>query len=215
MAEFTPLPTDYVDDILSSSNTRRKYQQTDNPDGTKSFTDVTEYDQEGTDFGALDVNRTNKAINDLYANRIVSLDDLDLVTETGFFVDALAVKELLPKKLDKSLYAFRDFYDIILFETIKTGNLIYLNVELLFTGQDPGFLENNLYSANVDTNTDESIYPDSLYSLNIVSSDAGYTHAVSGMALISGKGKIEYSFPSKPNRYIFINGVYRIKGSGE
>ena len=67
----------------------------------------------------------------------------------------------------------------------------------------------------MDANTDESIYPDSLYSLNIVSSDAGYTHAVSGMAIISGKGKIEYSFPSKPNRYIFINGVYRIKGSGE
>lgn len=94
MAEFTPLPTDYVDDILSSSNTRRKYQQTDNSDGTKSFADVTEYDQEGTDFGAVDVNRTNKAINDLYANRIVSLDDLDLVTETGFFVDALVVKDI-------------------------------------------------------------------------------------------------------------------------
>lgn len=94
MAEFTPLPTDYVDDILSSSNTRRKYQQTDNFDGTKSFTDVTEYKQEGTDFGAVDVNRTNKAINDLYKNRIVSLDNLDLVTETGFFVDALVVKNI-------------------------------------------------------------------------------------------------------------------------
>lgn len=215
MAEFTPLPTDYVDDILSSSNTRRKYQQTDNPDGTKSFTDATEYDQEGTDFGAVDVNRTNKAINDLYKNRIVSLDDLDLVTETGFFVDALAVKKMLPEKIDASLYAFRDFYDIMEFETVKAGGLIFFNAELFFKGQDSGFLENNLYTANLDENTDESIYPDSFHVLNAVSADIGYTHAVNGIAFITGNGKIQYSFPSKPQRYIFINGVYRIKGLGE
>lgn len=94
MAEFTPLPTNYVDDILASSNTRRKYQQTDNSDGTKSFTDVTVYSQEGTNFGANDINKTNDAINKIYSQRILTLDELALVTETGFFVDAQAVAEL-------------------------------------------------------------------------------------------------------------------------
>lgn len=95
MAEFTPLATNYKDDILASSNTRRKYQQTDNSDGTKSFTDVTSYKQTGSPFGAADINKTNKAINDIYANRILDTEDLELVTETGFFVDALVVKAIL------------------------------------------------------------------------------------------------------------------------
>ena len=40
----------------------------------------------------IDVER--KRINDVYTNKFVSLDDVALVTEEGFFVDALAVKEL-------------------------------------------------------------------------------------------------------------------------
>lgn len=40
----------------------------------------------------IDVER--KRINDVYSNKLVTLDEIDLVTEEGFFVDALAVKEL-------------------------------------------------------------------------------------------------------------------------
>ena len=40
----------------------------------------------------IDVER--KRINNVYANKLVTLDEIDLVTEEGFFVDALAVKEL-------------------------------------------------------------------------------------------------------------------------
>lgn len=43
----------------------------------------------------IDVER--KKINDVYANKLVTLDEIDLVTEEGFFVDALAVKELNSK----------------------------------------------------------------------------------------------------------------------
>lgn len=63
------LKTNYVDDKLDSSkNQLRKYQQIQNDDGTVSFIDVTEYKTTGTSFGALDVNNTNKAVNQLNAD---------------------------------------------------------------------------------------------------------------------------------------------------
>lgn len=88
------LPVNFKDDILASSNPKRKYQQTFNTDGSVSLEDVTQYKQKGSEFGASQVNQTNGAINDIYDDRIVDLDALDLVTEPGFFVDALAVSEL-------------------------------------------------------------------------------------------------------------------------
>lgn len=60
------LKTNYVDDVLDTTkNQLRKYQQTQNDDGTVSFVDVTEYTQVGTSFGAKDINDTNAAINDV------------------------------------------------------------------------------------------------------------------------------------------------------
>ena len=43
----------------------------------------------------IDVER--KRIDNVYSNKLVTLDEIDLVTEEGFFVDALAVKELNSK----------------------------------------------------------------------------------------------------------------------
>lgn len=57
------LKTDYKDDVYSGE---RKYQETQNADGTVSFNDVTEYTQEGDVYGSEDVNATNKAVNELY-----------------------------------------------------------------------------------------------------------------------------------------------------
>mgnify|MGYP003304172697 CR=1 FL=1 len=60
------LKTDYKDDILDTSvNTKRKYRQIDNEDGTFSLEDETEYTQEGDSFGATDINKTNEAVNKL------------------------------------------------------------------------------------------------------------------------------------------------------
>lgn len=59
------LPTDYVNDVLSSSmNGRRKYNMINNSDGTVSFEDVTTYEQTGSNFGASDLNAICKAVND-------------------------------------------------------------------------------------------------------------------------------------------------------
>ena len=63
--EFTPLKTDYKDDILNSSNTRRKYQEISNSDGSKSFSDMTEYSQVGDSFGAKELNEERVAINEI------------------------------------------------------------------------------------------------------------------------------------------------------
>ena len=94
---YTPLRTDFKDDILDSSNYKRKYKQVANNDGTFSLQDETTYQQVGSDYGAKEVNEERAAINNIYENKLVALDDVALVTEEGFFVDALAVKELNSK----------------------------------------------------------------------------------------------------------------------
>ena len=94
MATYKPLSTDFKDDILASQNSKRKYTQVNNSDGTVSFQDSTAYSQVGSSYGAKEVNEEREAINNIYANKLVTLDEIDLVTEPGFFVDAKVVKEL-------------------------------------------------------------------------------------------------------------------------
>lgn len=64
------LKTDYLDAVFAGN---RKYQQTTNGDGTVSFTDRTEYTQEGDRFGAEDINDTNSAINALFGRTTATL----------------------------------------------------------------------------------------------------------------------------------------------
>lgn len=62
------LKEDYLDDILDTSvNEKRKYRMINNADGTISLEDVTEYSQNGDNFGAFDINITNKTVNELIA----------------------------------------------------------------------------------------------------------------------------------------------------
>mgnify|MGYP000432559539 CR=1 FL=1 len=56
------LKTDYKNDIFTG---KRKYQITNNADGTVSLDDVTDYVQEGDILSADDVNAINKAVNEL------------------------------------------------------------------------------------------------------------------------------------------------------
>lgn len=90
---YTPLSTDFKDQILSEVNTQRKYKQTVNEDGTVSLQDMTAYEQEGSTYSAKDINEERQAINDIYANKVVSLEEASLVTEPGFFCDALVINE--------------------------------------------------------------------------------------------------------------------------
>lgn len=63
------LKVDYADDVLDTSqNTRRKFNVINNPDGTISLEDVTEYLTKGDSFGAGDINETNGAINQMHTD---------------------------------------------------------------------------------------------------------------------------------------------------
>lgn len=63
------LKTNYKDDVLDTSvNDKRKYRMVQNADGTISLTDATSYTQEGSTFGAADINATNQEVNTLNEN---------------------------------------------------------------------------------------------------------------------------------------------------
>lgn len=94
MAKAT-LPTNYRDDILNvSTEGKRKYRMNYNDDGTVSFVDVTPYDQEGSDFGAGDINATNEAVNQSFdkSKLIRDMDAINALTQEGYVPDALALK---------------------------------------------------------------------------------------------------------------------------
>lgn len=64
------LKSDYKDDLFSGF---RKYTMTNNEDGTVSLLDVTEYTQEGDQFGANDMNATNEEVNRMGNSVVVNL----------------------------------------------------------------------------------------------------------------------------------------------
>ena len=63
------LKTDYRDAMYE----RRKFRMENNSDGTVSLSDATSYTQEGTPFGANDVNAITKSVNALYQETIVTI----------------------------------------------------------------------------------------------------------------------------------------------
>ena len=96
MAKQT-LPVNFKDDILASSmGGKRRYNLIQNDDGTYSLEDVTEYTQTGSDFGAGQINATNKAVNESCdkANVIDSLNDIVANQADGMIAGAKAVAEL-------------------------------------------------------------------------------------------------------------------------
>ena len=127
MATYKPLSTDFKDDILASQNSKRKYTQVNNSDGTVSFQDSTAYSQVGSSYGAKEVNEEREAINNIYANKLVTLNEIDLVTEPGFFVDAQVVKELNSKMMAGD-YAVIDLSGWIFSYKQLGNNLLWFNI---------------------------------------------------------------------------------------
>lgn len=63
------LPTNYKDQVLDTTqNVKRKYTMINNGDGTYSFDDETVYSEQGSSFGAGDINATNEEVNTLNEN---------------------------------------------------------------------------------------------------------------------------------------------------
>lgn len=91
------LATNFKDDILNSSmGNKRRYNLIQNDDGTVSLEDVSAYDQVGSEYGAGQVNATNKAVNESAdAGKIIDdVDDINAVTEEGYIAGALALKNV-------------------------------------------------------------------------------------------------------------------------
>lgn len=131
---FTPLSTDFKDEILSEVNTQRKYKQTVNEDGTVSLQDMTAYEQEGSTYSAKDIIEERKAINDIYANRVVSLEEASLVTEPGFFCDALVINELNKKNdYDPTVQTYSNNGWTLTYRHID-HNHIYVEMENIMKG---------------------------------------------------------------------------------
>lgn len=59
------LRTDFKDSVLKDATGNKKYKMTNNSDNTVSFTDVTEYSQEGSSYGAKEINEEREAINSI------------------------------------------------------------------------------------------------------------------------------------------------------
>ena len=59
------------------------------------------------------------------ANRIVTLDEIDLVTEEGFFVDALAVKELNSNQ-KRFIASYHSKGETLKISNVKPGSLIFI-----------------------------------------------------------------------------------------
>lgn len=98
------LPTNFEDDIINTEiNGRRKYRMIQNDDGTVSFEDVTNYLQEGSAFGAKEINNVGKEFNQLVYNFHKNFDERDpLIFETAI-IDATLVKYAIYKK-DENAY---------------------------------------------------------------------------------------------------------------
>lgn len=91
------LPVNFKDDIMSEAmEGRRRYRMIQNPDGTVSFEDTTEYDQVGSQFGQGQINKTNQAVNEsLDKGRVIdNINDIASNSEAGYVMGALAGKEL-------------------------------------------------------------------------------------------------------------------------
>nr|DAP34661.1 MAG TPA: hypothetical protein [Caudoviricetes sp.] len=132
--EFNPLSLDFNDEILSDVNTQRKYKQTVNKDGTISLQDMTAYDQEGSSYTAKHIIEERKAINDIYANRVVSLEEASLVTEPGFFCDALVINELNKKNdYDPTMQTYNNNGWNLTYRHID-HNHIYVEMENIMKG---------------------------------------------------------------------------------
>lgn len=59
------LRTDFKDSVPKNTTENKKYKMTNNSDNTVSFTDVTEYSQEGSPYGAKEVNEEREVINSI------------------------------------------------------------------------------------------------------------------------------------------------------
>lgn len=108
------LKTDYQDDMFTGS---RKYSMVTNEDKTISLIDMTEYTQEGDQFGSNDINTTNREVNRLGNMVTVSLPAARWSSEAPYSLkvavsgikgtDVVKVFPYTPRELDSASVKLR------------------------------------------------------------------------------------------------------------
>ncbi len=125
------LAENFVDDILSENmNGRRRYNLIQNSDGTVSLEDVTEYTQLGSDYGANQVNASNRAINESVdkANVIDNKEDLLANMTEGKVAGALATKKGFDELNSKLEFNLEDHWGGVDFSGTVKATVIGHNV---------------------------------------------------------------------------------------
>ena len=193
MAKQT-LPTNFVDDILAPSmGGKRKYRIIDNGDDTYSFEDVTDYTQIGSDFGAGQINATNKAVNESCdkADVIDDPDDIFANQSNGKIAGAKAVAAIFGEKAyDQESFPIADFYDVTDFDLRKRGNEVFFNVSLSMqsgTQFDP----NTLYSI-VSSPMLSELRPQKVYFLNGFGCDSNWGNPTPISTFVDEEGYVRY-----------------------
>ena len=77
------LRSDFKDSVLKDTTGNKKYKMITNNDNTVSFVDVTEYSQEGINYGAKEVNEEREAINSVIVPKTKAVGSGCYITEVG------------------------------------------------------------------------------------------------------------------------------------
>ena len=77
------LRSDFKDSVLKDTTGNKKYKMITNSDNTVSFVDVTEYSQEGSNYGAKEVNEEREAINSVIVPKTTAVGSGCYITEVG------------------------------------------------------------------------------------------------------------------------------------
>lgn len=88
------LKTDYKDDIFSGA---RKYQMVNNPDGTVSFVDATNYTQEGDYLGAKEVNAITAEVNRIPCFKKAGGTATSIILEGVQLIDGFSITFVVSK----------------------------------------------------------------------------------------------------------------------
>lgn len=207
MAKQT-LPVNFKDDILASSmGGKRRYNLIQNSDGAYSLEDVTEYTQTGSDFGAAQMNQTNKAVNESCdkANVIDDLDDIMANQASGMIAGAKAVAELNGKiivsKYDKTALNFKSAWEIRHCEVHKIGSLVHISARI-YTGTIMANIDYTIATAGT------GFRPVAETPLCAVAGDYDMGNTVACMCLIQTSGNILLKVPADGKTYIDISGTF-------
>lgn len=215
MAKQT-LPVNFKDDILDPSMSgKRKYRLIDNGDGTVSFEDVTTYTQAGSDFGAGQINATNKAVNESCdkADVIDDLEDVVANQANGKIAGAKSVatlnkylSELLPKTINASALALLSHWEVMTADVWKEADTVHINMEIYTSAV---IQANHMYTINTPASTDPDVRPAKLSFLSAFATDAAYGNTVAVTGMVTPAGAIQISIPNASRPYVFITGEYR------